>query len=199
MQPSDPITKPPFASTERRATVRLDAQGVWLDLGHGKRWVADERARGLWISFADREVLVTGHCYRPFRRVPARPGIEAIDATHFRVETLRFAGPPGDVPYLAMGPERWIRGEFRALEFPAGSVRAGEREPRFFDEYGTGFHVAGLSAAPQDGAALLLARVVERNPAYTATTAGDDVWILEVHGARAEPRPARDTPIDCPP
>ena len=40
--------------------------------------------------------------------------------------------------------------------------------------------------------------VLERTMAYTASTGGDDVWIVEVHERGYAPPPSRDTPIDCP-
>jgi hypothetical protein len=195
VQPTDP-TAPPLK--EYRATLRIDAQpggkkfqGVWLDFGDDTRWVIDYRPRELWRGFADHEVTVTGHCYRPFG--------QAINAPHFRVATMSFVRRPATaVPYFSIGPERWITGAFRTLTFPAGSKRAGDQEPRFHDEHGTAYHVAGEASSTVEGPATIRARVLERNRAYTATTGEDDLWIVEVHEAGHVPAPSRDTPIDCP-
>ena len=196
MQPTDP-TKPQLR--EYRGTLRVDEepggkkfQGVWLEHGGEKRWVIAYRPSPLWRAFAEQEVIVIGHCFQPFG--------QAINAPHFRIATLRYAAPPGriSVPYLGMGPEQWITGSFSTMTFPAGSKRAGDREQRFVDEHGTSYHVAGLDQEPPNGPATIHERVLERNMAYTASTGGNDVWVIEVHPRGYTAPVSRDTPIDCP-
>ena len=124
MKSQDPTTTAPPAANERRATLRIDAQpggkkfqGVWLEFAADKRWVIDYRPRELWKPFEDREVIVTGACYRPVG--------QAIMATHFRVDRMRFVKPErGRGPILEVGPEQWIRGAFAMRTFPPGSKLA---------------------------------------------------------------------------
>src|SRR5262245_48072387 len=104
--PSDPERATNAHVTEsasRRATLRVDPapgpkhfQGVWLEVENGKRFVIDYWARSLWRGFDGSEVIVKGDCYEPFG--------EAINATHFRVDEMKFAMPmPGRAPYLTIG------------------------------------------------------------------------------------------------
>jgi hypothetical protein len=192
-------TKPP-APTERRATVRIDAQpsgkkfqGVWLEFPDGKRWVVDYRPRELWRGFEDAEVIVTGTCYRPFG--------QAINSTHFQVDSMKFASAPKkSVPYFEIGPERLMKGKFVTFGYPAGSKLAGSNTTKF-SEAGGGTHaIAGSTdTVPGPGEATIKARSVELNMAHHATTGGPHVWIMSIHAADYTPDAEHGpTTIPCP-
>lgn len=191
--------KPP-ATTEYSATIRIDAepggkkfQGVWLEFAADRRWVIDYRPRELWRGFQDAEVIVTGTCYRPFG--------QAISATHFKVERMRFAAPPKrSVPFFELGPEQLMKGSFVEQAAPAGSKLAGSHQLEFQADDGTTYGIAGTSgSAPAPGAAKVTARSVKLNLAYAATTGGPHLWILSVHDAAYEPdREHAPKPVPCP-
>ena len=195
-------TKPTASFTdERRATVRIDAQpggkklqGVWLDFGADKRWVIDYRPRELWKPFADREVIVTGHCYRPFG--------QAIMATHFRVDRMRFVTPEsGRGPILEIGPEQLLRGKFVEQRFPAGSKLADSPMVTFVDDAGTSYWIAGAAddLPPVGTAARITAREVTPDMSYVAQPGGRKLWILDVRDPDAIDDPAHaPTTIECP-
>ena len=192
--PSATRTKP----TEFHATVRIDAtpsgkkaQPVWLEFGADKRWLIDYRPRELWRSFEDALVIVTGICYQPFG--------QALSATHFKVERLRFAAPPThSVPILEIGPELVLKGSFVLEAAPPGSRREGSDSVEFRSNTGSNYAIAGNSAGSwEPGAATITARRVELNLAYAATTGGPQLWILSIHDADYTPD-SRDTPKPCP-
>ena len=201
VKPQDPTTPTPPTAGERRATVRIDGQpgrgkgfqGVWLEFAADKRWVIDYRARELWKPFEDREVIVTGACYRPFGH--------AITATHFRVDRMRFVKPErGRGPILEIGPEQWIRGTFAMHAFPAGSKRADSPMPVFRADDGTELILAGAAEKlPESGAARVKAREITPDMSWMAQTGGTNIWILEVRDPDSVEDPAHaPTPIDCP-
>ena len=195
-------TKPTTATTdERRATVRIDAQpggknfqGVWLELGADKRWVIDYRPRALWKPFADRDVIVTGRCYRPFG--------QAIMATHFRVDRMRFVTPErGRGPLLEIGPEQLLRGTFVEHRFPAGSKLADSPRVTFVVDAGTSYWIAGAADdLPAIGtAARIKAREVTPDMSYVAQPGGPNLWILDVRDPDSVEDPAHaPTMIECP-
>ena len=195
----DPVhpSSNPIAEPELRATVRIDAtpggkkaQPVWLEFGADKRWLIDYRPRELWRGFEDAEVIVTGHCYRPFG--------QALAATHYKVERMRFASPPKrSVPILEIGPEVVIKGSFGVDAAPAGSKLAGSSQLEFHADAGTTYAIAGSSAAAQLGPATIKARGVEINRAFAATTGGPHVWILSIHDLDYVPD-SKDTSEPCP-
>jgi hypothetical protein len=127
-QEKPPVTTSPTPATpateQHRATLRIDAevggkrfQGVWLEFADKPKWVIAYRASGLWRSFEDREVIVTGHCYEPEG--------QAIAGQHFRVERMRtFAIERGRGPLLEIGPPQKINGTFALHQFPVGSKLA---------------------------------------------------------------------------
>lgn len=179
-------TQPP-AADERRATVRIDPapshkrfQGVWLELDGGARWLIDYRTNEMWRAFEDRAVLVTGRCYEPAG--------QAIGATHFEVERMRFAdGRRPDAPILALGPETRMRGVFAELAYPAGSKLAGETYLVFRDDGGVEHRPFGAERGRlRLGERVAIdARPVERNLAYTAGPGGPHLWLLHVLPADA--------------
>jgi len=200
VKPQDPTTPAP-AANERRATVRIDArpggkqfQGVWLEFAADKRWVIDYRPRELWKPFEDREVIVTGACYEPFG--------QAIRATHFRVDRMRFVNPErGRGPILEIGAEQWIRGAFAMHDFPAGSKRADSPMLVFRADDGTEFILAGASdELPAAGkAARVKAREVTPDMSYMAQPGGRNIWILDVRDPDSvEDAAHAPKPIDCP-
>ncbi len=200
--PEDRVPEPPkspAAAAEHRAVVRIAAtpggkkeQPVWLEFDGDERWVIDYRARELWRGFEDAAVTVTGTCYQPYG--------QALLATHFKVERLKFAAPPTtSVPFFAIGPEILVRGSFQFDVAPAGS-KAADDGPRlvFRADEGTSFSIAGSAVpTPPPGAAAINARSVELNPAYAATTGGPHIWILSVHDVEYVPE-TRDVPRPCP-
>lgn len=199
-EPTKPT--PPSTGEERRATVRIDAapsgkkfQGVWLELARpDHRWVIDYRPRALWQPFADREVLVTGQCYRPFG--------QAIGATHFRVDRMRFVTPErGRGPILELGPEQRVRGAFAEHRFPPGSKLADAPRLVFVADGGERYWIEGaadpLPAA--DTAALITAREVVPDVTYSAQPDGPRLWILDVRAPDATDDPAHaPVLVPCP-
>lgn len=187
---------------ERQAIVRIDAepvghkrfQGVWLDFGTEKRWVIDYRPRELWKPFEDREVIVTGGCYRPFG--------QALIATHFRVDRIRFVKPErGRSLIFELGPEEMLKGAFVLHQFPEGSKRADSPMVMFRDEAGTEYVIAGASEdLPAVGtAARIKARAVVPDMSYMAQTGVPNLWILEVRGPDSVEDPAHaPTDVPCP-
>jgi hypothetical protein len=197
IEPNAPVAAPrELATTTLTATLRIDPQpgprhfqGVWLEHG-GQRWIVDYRARELWRAFDQHEVIVTGGCFVPFG--------EAITATHFDIATLRVADPEAARGrFLAVGPERTLPGQFTTHAWPAGSKLAGSSETRF-EADGTSYAIAGGEPAGT-GAATVIARTVDVSPTYTATTGGQQLWIVGVHepGWAPDPAPA-PKPIRCP-
>jgi hypothetical protein len=185
---------------ERRAIVRIDAQpggkkfqGVWLEFADDTKWVVDYRAREIWKSFQDREVLVTGYCWAP------DPRAQAIGATHFHVEHMTFVKPEmGRGPILSLGPEQILIGAFREQPFPAGSKRAGSSETHFDVDGGTSYSLQGASVdLPAMGTRVsVVAREIEPDRSWTAQTGGPKLWILDVRadGATVEER----AKVPCP-
>jgi hypothetical protein len=179
------------AAEEVHATLRIDAtpgpkhfQGVWLELAADKRWVIDYRPRELWRGFDGQSVIVTGHCYVPFG--------EALLATHFKVERMRFATSLrwGSVPILEVGPERLVRGMLVEHEYAAGSKLAGSRETRFQPDTPidgvAAFQIAGgigPDAPTFDTRITVKARALVGNRAYTSTSSDAQIWIVSTHAA----------------
>lgn len=169
-------------SAELRGTLRIDAapgakhfQGVWLEQADGTRWVVDYRARELWTWFADHDVIVTGGTYVPEG--------QAINATHFRIDLLRFATPRvGRGPYLSMGPEHLLTGAFVIESGLPGSKAAGSSWRAFVGDDGTHYLVVGeeLDVRRGAGPAMVRARVLEPDMSYTARTSGPDLWIVTI-------------------
>jgi hypothetical protein len=196
-------TKSP--TTERRATLRIDAepggknfQGVWLELADGKRWVVDYRPRDFWKSFEDKEVIVTGGCYKH------DPRVQAISSQHFRVDTMKFVTPKrGFGPILELWPEQELRGKFVAIGAPAGSKREGSSEMHFIDDGGKDYFLQGWSVdKPEPKKPVwICARGVTPDMSFVAQTGGDGpkLWILEVqdHDYVSEAT-CPPTPVDCP-
>lgn len=174
---ADDPTREPVEHVE--ATLRIDAapgakrfQGVWLELADGTRWVIDYRAHELWRGFEDQQVAVTGRRYTPLG--------QAIRATHFEVETLRFARPPSHAaPYRAIGPQRLLRGTFVEHVWPAGTRRAGDTERRFATDDGQIYELA--NATSEAGPVAVTARVLEPDPSYAATTGTPRLFVIRVH------------------
>lgn len=193
------MTPPPeavSAPTDRRAitaTLRIDAQpgprhfqGVWLEHGE-RRWIVDYRARDLWRPFEQLEVAVTGYCFVPYG--------EAINASHFAIETLRVADRKAARELLGLGPEIALTGTFAERAHPAGSKLAGSAES-VFEADGVSYAIAG--GEPGTAVATVLARKVEINPSYAATSGGAQLWIVAVHepGWTVDPSQA-PTKIPC--
>jgi hypothetical protein len=185
---------------QHRATLRIDAeesgkrfQGVWLEFADQQKWVIAYRASGLWRSFEDREVIVTGHCYAPEG--------QAISAPHFRVERVRsFAIERGRGPLLEIGPPQKINGTFALHRFPAGSKLADSPRVKFVGEDGTAYWIAGTDAKvpDPDGAPVRIRmRPVDPDMSYVAQPGGPNLWFLGIMlGSEDEPRPEGVTP--CP-
>lgn len=168
------------------ATVRIDAepggkrfQGVWLELAGGLRWVIDYRATEIWRSFENERVTVTGHHWQPMG--------QAIQAMHFKVATMQFADPPSRaVPYRSLGPEQVLRGAFVEHVWPAGTRREGEVETEFHTDDGDSYELAGGQPA-RPGAVAIVARELEPDPTYAATTNGPKLFVLGVHAHDYKP------------
>jgi hypothetical protein len=188
------------ATPERRAVVRIDAQpggkkfqGVWLELADGQRWVVDYRPREVWRGFEGAEVLFSGHCYRPFG--------QAISATHFEVERMRFAAPGrGHGPLVEIGAEETLKGALELEGYPPGSKRAGSQDWHFRVDGGDRFRVwGGIDGDVASGPVVVKARRVEIDPTWAATPTGAHLWIGRVYdaGYTEDPRHA-DVPKPCP-
>lgn len=167
---------------ELHATLRIDPapgpkkfQGVWLVHTDSTRWVVDYRARQLWTWFADRDVVATGETYTPEG--------QAINAVHFRIDTLRFATPRmGHGPYLTMGPMLVRPGRFDTESAPPGSKAAGSSWPVFIGDDGRHYNVVGDDKLelPSSGAVHVKARELEPDMSYVARTNGPDLWIVSI-------------------
>lgn len=191
----------PASPGELRATVRIDAepggkkfQGVWLEFSDDRRWVVDYRPRDFWRSFEDRAVLVTGTCYQPFG--------QAISATHFKVERMRFAAPSKQsVPFVELGPEVVMTGVFVEHVWPAGTKLAGTKQLQFRDEAGSGttYWIAGTLDTLAVGPATIEARTALPDRAYAAGPGGEQIWILRAHAPDWRPDPAHAPKlVPCP-
>ena len=203
MSPPPVATPPPpdvavEPLTTVTATLRIDAnpgprkfQGVWLERPDGERWIVDYRDRGLWRGFDGATVAVTGYCYQPFG--------EAINARHFAVETLRHSSER-DVrgPYVSLGPERTLTGQFSTRTAPPGSKLAGSPPEHVFVADGTTYALANKADAGE-GAATVIARLLVVNLAYAATADEERLWLVDVHdpGWTPDPKTARRR-IPCP-
>jgi hypothetical protein len=201
---TNPVTAPtkPIATTPaRRATVRIDAQpggkkfqGVWLEFSADQRWVVDYRPRELWKPFENREVLVTGECYVPFG--------QALMATHFRVDHMKFVTPErGRGPLLELHAEQMLRGSFVTHQFPEGSKRADSPALTFRADDGTEYFLAGASQElPAAGTvARIKAREVTPDMSWMAQPGGRKLWILDVRGPDDVDDPAHaPTIVPCP-
>jgi hypothetical protein len=197
-----PVTTPPSTppGEQHRATIRIDAepggkrfQGVWLDFGNDKKWVIAYRSSGLWRTFENQEVIVTGWCYSPEG--------QAISAQHFRVEKMRYFTPQrGRGPLLEIGPPQKLKGKFVAHQFPVGSKLEGESRVRFAAEDGTNYWIAGADAnVPEPGGAPVRIRMrpVDPDLSYVAQPGGPNLWFLGIMlGSEDEPPPEGVTP--CP-
>jgi len=168
------------APSEIHATLRIDPspgakrfQGVWLEYADGTRWVVDYRARELWTWFANHPVIVTGEQYAPEG--------QAINAVHFRIDTMRFAVPEyGRGPYLTMGPEQIVHGTLVRDSAPPGSKAAGSSWPAFVGEDGTRYLVLGEELVGRSGPVRVRARVLVPDMSYTARTSGPDLWVVAI-------------------
>jgi hypothetical protein len=191
--------RPPSTSGEHRATVRIDPepgakhfQGVWLEFSERRRWLIDYRARDIWRSFADRTVLVSGHCYEPFG--------QAIAATHFAVEHMRLVDRVPDVPLTEVGPELILRGALAVHAHPAGGKHGGSSEVVFRDGGGTTYWIhAADDQLPGPGPVAVTAREVHASPAFAALPDGPRLWIFDFHAADHAPDPAHaPRVVPCP-
>jgi len=180
---------------ERRAILRIDAQpagkkfqGVWLELVDGTRWVVDYRPREVWTWFRDREVFVTGGCYKPTG--------EAIGATHFRVDRMRDAAPERGVrPYVAVGPQTVLRGQVVSVNPPPGSKLAFTSEKHFCSDTGATYGVVGAEL-PEGETVRVRARELVPDMSYRARSVDRDLWIADVlHGEADDEQPHE---IPCP-
>lgn len=183
---------------ERTAIVRVDAepggkrfQGVWLDFGNDTRWVIAYRPHDIWKQFADTQVVVTGHCYTPFG--------QAIHATHFHVDTMRPVDRKDARRFLAVHPERLVRGEVVVAEAEVGSKAALSTLHQFREDGGATWWVAGSDARLTVGRRITAqVREVEISMSWTATVGGPHVWIGATYGEdyvpdpRFAPRPIPD-------
>lgn len=191
-------TKPPTdrsavdENVELIGTLRIDPapgprgfQGVFLEVPGRGTLLVDYRPRGLWRPFDGAEVVVTGGCYEPSG--------EAIDRTHFRVDSLRASSAPhGERPYLSIGREQVISGGLRKQAAAPGSKMAGSTWPVFVAESGEVYIAVGDDLPPLDRALKVRARVLEPDMSYTARMGGPDLWILSVvDDEEPEPRPIR--------
>ena len=172
--PTDPVAA--SATPGFRATLRIDAepgprrfQGVWLERGEHK-WLVDYRARELWTAFDGLSVDVTGHCFEPFG--------EAVRATHFAIDTLAVADRKTSRRFHAIGPEQTLTGTFVNESGPSGTKMVGSTA-QYFEVDGTRRELAG--GEDGDGAATVIARTVEINLAYAATTGGEQLWVVARH------------------
>lgn len=191
----EPTTKP---ATEYRGVLSIDPepggkkfQGVWLDAA-GKRFVLAYRAAELWRWFEGREVVLTGGCYQPFG--------QAINATHFDVESLRVAEEQQGVgPYFSFGAKKSLVGEVIEVEAPAGSKLAGSKRRVFRADDGDTFELAGGDVPDVGRHVRVRVRVLDPDMSYVARTNGPDLWIDDVQDAADEDAwgPV-DNPIACP-
>lgn len=182
MSPPPPIEHhepPPAAPASFVAKLTIDAepsgkrfQGVWLEHG-GEIWVVDYRARDFWKPFEGLEVRVTGEKWTP------DPRAQAIDKQHFKVARLEVADKKQAKHFLAIGPERELTGVFVHKLAPAGSKSEGSNPLYFEEPDGKRYEVIGGESG--SGTATIVARDVEVNPAWAATTGGPFLWIADVH------------------
>lgn len=186
--PREAEAKPPAAAAPTddakqpegfAAVVRVDAkpggkkfQGVWLERDDGERWVVAYRAEPWLVAFEGRRVDVTGAVYQPTG--------QAILATHFRIETLRLAGPESDAEFVAALAELRLSGTFKERVGESGTKLEGERYRVFEADDGAVYLLANYPERGEPGvAATVRARVVELSP-YTAHRGGTYLWVLDV-------------------
>jgi hypothetical protein len=174
-KPSDPtVPSAPAAKPGFRATLRIDAepgprrfQGVWLEQGENKLLV-DYRKRELWTAFDGLAVDVTGHCYEPF-------GERITNQTHFAIETLAVADRKTSRRFHGFGPEQTLTGSF-VTETGAPGTKLEGSTLAYFESEGKRRQLAGGESG--QGAATIVARIVEINLAYMATTGGEQLWVV---------------------
>jgi hypothetical protein len=159
-----------------RATLRIDTevgprrfQGVWLENGD-KQWLVAYRAWDLWTPFDGLEVDVTGHCYEPFG--------EAVMKTHFAIETLAVADRKTSRRFHGIGPEQTLTGSFVSETGAPGTKLEGSTLA-YFEADGKRRELAGGKTGT--GAATIIARVVDINLAYQATTGGEQLWVVDTN------------------
>jgi len=184
-QPDSP--SPTSPTKQLRATLRIDtkpdgkkAQAVWLEHGD-KRWVVDYRPREFWKGFEGAEVIATGQCYEPFG--------QAINATHFRVDHIRFATVErGRSEILELGPEQKYGGRFERFEYPAGSKRGGDSEIDFHADDGTAYIIIGSSEQLPAVATpvVIKARTVTPDYSHHAQRSGPSLWITVIDPAEEQ-------------
>jgi hypothetical protein len=182
--PTDPPADKAKLVGEWSGKLTIDAQpggkrfqGVWVQRDGATlpkpgeldrdRLLIDYRARELWRGFEGQRVLARGTCYLPVG--------QAIAATHFDIDRLKFTGAaPTAASLLEIGPRVLLDGELvahaggKGLVFRAGSIT---------------YAIAGTS---QDtplvpGRVKIGGRTVVVNPKVVSTTAKDHLWILELH------------------
>jgi hypothetical protein len=204
VKPPDPDPKPPEsapppqAANERRGVLTIDPQpggkkfqGVWFETGD-QRFVLAYRPHELWKWFVGREVVITGGCYEPFG--------QAINATHFDVETLRVAVEERGVgPYFSFGPKQWFVGEVVDVGAPPGSRFAGTSRRVFRTDDGQTFGLAGGDLPDPGRRVRIRARTLEPDMTYVARTSGPDLWIDDAVDPDHNEDPAHaDKPKPCP-
>ncbi len=172
-QPTEPTSSSAPAKPGFRATLRIDAepgprrfQGVWLEHGD-KRYLVDYRKRELWTTFDGLAVDITGHCFEPFG--------EAVGATHFAIETLAVADRKASRRFHGFGPEQTLTGSF-VTETGAPGTKLEGSALAYFEADGKRRALAGGESG--EGGATIIARVVEINLAYAATTGGEQLWVI---------------------
>lgn len=158
-----------------RATLTIDPrpggkrfQGVWLVPDKGARLLIDYRATKIWRPFEGQKVVATGSVYQPRG--------QAINATHFRLETLEMADSKSTASIVRVGPRTELSGAFSTKTVPAGAKGAGETYEVFTASDGNVYLVANPDAS-HAGKTMISARRIQRSP-FIAHRGGPTLWIL---------------------
>jgi hypothetical protein len=113
---------------------------------------------------------------------------------------MRYATPErGRQPYLEIGHEQLLRGEFVDQTAPAGSKRGGSTTAMFRADNGNAWGIVVDQRIAAGTRAVVRGRVLLADLIYAARSGDSDLWVVDVLPADWVEDPAtRNTPIPCP-
>jgi hypothetical protein len=167
------------ALEELDARVEIDAtvggknfQGVWLVGDGDERWVISYRAEPWLREFEGLRVHASGRRYSPEG--------QAINATHFRLESMRVLDPTLGALFVEVGPERTMLGEVHEQVGADGTKSAGSRWHVFASETDGSFELLNTpDDLVVDRRVGVRARSIVLSP-YAAHRGGPMLWVLDV-------------------
>jgi hypothetical protein len=148
-------------------------RGVFLEPTEGEqKWVVSYTRDGLWESFRDKTVIVTGT-----RTVPEG---QALMNPHLDLGTMKLAKPDDTAIFAAIGPERTMRGTFSERVWEPGTKLAGEKQLLFHEDGAASVRVVNRPEGVRIGEATQIrARSVEHSK-FVAHADGPAVWVIAV-------------------